>query len=623
MNLSLLADLQKLQDAGNPIPWQVLFYGGPVDSWLDLGSNDGRTHNGCDRSIMTAVELFPESVEKLQALGYREVVHEDIRTAAPRLLAEGRWFERVTATDVIEHIPKADGYKLLADMERIASREIMVMMPIETPELAAEQGFQDFREWGLSQHPDGQRELHDHKSQWKPEDLTALGYQTCVLPNFHGHDGFHFDAFVAVKCVDPADTDKIISQVEQYAASEHSRKEWGYIGRESGAVDPLYLNGPKRIFIGDRVNIAYGSRLEAIDKHQGQRFGGQILIGDGTSAELFLHIGAASRVTIGRDVMIGGHVTILDHDHTWTDYSRPPRYQGLTVSPTTIGDGAWIGEGAFIGKGVSIGEGAIIGAHSVVLRDVPARAVVAGSPARIIKYREPHKGLTSIIIPTINMERAQACIEDIERCTPEPHEIILVDNREGAEYSPLAVVLNENATLGLCVSEKNFGWVGGCNLGLSCAKGDYLLLLNDDVTVSPGWLGRLLGTLDRYPEVGMVGPVTNFAAGPQQVPEGYVVTDHWGETQEVEVLIGFCLLMRREVYERIGGLDERFGLGNFSDNDYSLRAMLQGFKSRIVRDCWVHHEGSVTFRELGIDYSGDLEANKAAFCEKWGIVAED
>ena len=126
-----------------------------------------------------------------------------MRTVCGRLPPRrGRTFERVTATDVIEHIPKADGYKLIEHIERIASREIFLMMPIETPELAATQEFQDFREWGLSQHPDGQRELHDHKSQWTPEDLNALGYQTAVLENFHGHDGFRFDAFVAVKCKD-------------------------------------------------------------------------------------------------------------------------------------------------------------------------------------------------------------------------------------------------------------------------------------------------------------------------------------------------------------------------------------------------------------------------------------
>lgn len=593
MNLTLLADLQTLQDAGNPIPWQILFYPGPADSWLDLGSNDGRTHRGFDRSKITAVEMFEPSVEKLLAGGYAEVIPGDMRTVAASMAQRGRTFERVTATDVIEHIPKADGYKLIADMERIASGHVMIMMPIETPELAASQPFQDFREWGLSQHPDAQRELHDHRSQWSPDDLKALGYQTAVLQNFHGHGGFRFDAFVAVKTVNPAGMDRIITQVEEYGASEPLRQEYGYKGSN---VDPLYLNGPRRMFIGRNVLIGHGARLEAIDKHDGQRFGGQIVIGDGTSMELFAHIGAASRVTIGRDVMIGGHVTILDHDHTWRDPTRPPRYQGLTVAPTTIGDGAWIGEGAFIGKGVNVGAGAIVGAHSVVTRDVPAMAVVAGAPARVLRYREPSRALTSIIIPTINMDRAAACRAAIAACTPEPHEVIVVDN-----------------------SRDNRGWIGGCNEGMAEAKGQYLCLLNDDVTVTPGWLGRMLGTLARYPEVGLVGPVTNYCAGAQIVQEGYDVRDHWGETQEVDVLIGFCLLMRRAVYEQVGGLDERFGIGNFDDNDLLLRARLAGFGARIVRDCWVHHEGHATFRELGVDYGANLAENRAKFCEKWGI----
>jgi acetyltransferase-like isoleucine patch superfamily enzyme len=600
MNLELLADVQRLQDAGNPIPWQVIFYAGRASSWLDLGANDGRTHRGCDRSVMTVVEMFEPSVQTLGCLGYREVIHGDMRCEAEVMAAAGRHFERVTATDVIEHIPKADGYRLIEQMERLASREIMIMMPIETPELAASKEFQDFREWGLSQHPDAQRELHDHKSQWDPEDLNALGYQTAVLENFHGYDGFHFSAFVAVKTKRPEDLERIVSQVTDFGQAGATRGDWGHIGKGSGVNDPLFLNGERRIFLGENVTIGHGARLEAITKYNGERFSGQIVVGDGTSAELFLHIGAAERVTIGRDVMIGGHVVILDHDHTWQDPSRPPRYQGLTVKPTTIGDGAWIGEGAFIGKGVTVGEGAVVGAHSVVTHDVPPYWVVAGAPARWVKDRVRDPDLTSIIMPTINRERAMRCVEAVERCTPEHHQVILVDN-----------------------SVDNLGWVGGVNKGLQQIKADtrYVCLLNDDVEVSEGWLGRMLGTLDRYPDVGVVGPVTDRISGPQQVGESYDPREHWGETIETQRLVGFCLLMRREVVDRVAPdgllLDPRFGLGNFDDDDLCIRVQMAGWKLRIVRDVWVHHEAFASFRELGIDYAANMEANKRAFLEKW------
>ena len=75
-------------------------------------------------------------------------------------------------------------------------------------------------------------------------------------------------------------------------------------------------------------------------------------------------------------------------------------------------------------------------------------AVVAGAPARVINHREPRRALTSIIIPTINLERARAAWTAIDACTPEPHEVIVVDN-----------------------TRDNRGWIGGCNEGLARGEG--------------------------------------------------------------------------------------------------------------------------------------------------------
>jgi len=612
VNINLLATIQRLQDASNPIPWQVIFYAGEAQSWLDLGSNDGRTHRGLDRSRTTAIELFEPSVEKLRQQGFAQVRRADIRDVTRDYASRGVHFERVTAFDVIEHIPKEDGYRVLADMESIASRQIVIMMPIETPELAETQQFKDFREWGLSQHPDAQRELHDHRSQWSPADLRALGYEVAVMQGFHGF----FDAMVGVKCVSSADMELIQGQVAEYEASGPARQAWGYMGQETGVVGPLYINGQKRIFIGDRVTIGWGARLEAITKHNGDRYGGQIVIGDGSSAEMFLHVGAIDRVTIGRDVMIGGHVTILDHDHGWRDAGRPPRWQPLIGAPVTIGDGAWIGEYAFIGKGVTIGEGAIVGAHSVVLRDVPPMAVVAGNPAKIVKWRDiPHE-MTSIIIPTCDgWENLSACVESIERCTPEPYELIIVDN--GSTGQDTLTWLGQLSDVKVIRNDTNRGFAAACNQGLAVARGQYLCLLNDDTEVTPGWLTRLIGTLKRYPDVGIVGPMTDCASGPQGVQPGYDVREHWGQSDDTERLVGFCLLMRREVYDQIGPMDERYGLGNFDEDDYEVTARLAGWHLRMVRDVWIHHKGSQTFKRLGIDYDSLLEHNRALFMEKW------
>src|SRR5205823_955848 len=95
-----------------------------------------------------------------------------------------------------------------------------------------------------------------------------------------------------------------------------------------------------------------------------------------------------------------------------------------------------------------------------------------------------------------------------------------------------------------------------------------------------------------------------------------------GQCGEATRLVGFCLLARREVIEGIGGLDERFGSGNFEDDDFCLRAFCLGFKARIAQDAFVHHAGSQTFRSAKINYQDAMTANWRLFKSKWGIVPD-
>jgi acetyltransferase-like isoleucine patch superfamily enzyme len=96
-------------------------------------------------------------------------------------------------------------------------------------------------------------------------------------------------------------------------------------------------------------------------------------------------ITAIERVVIGRDALIAEHVTIRDQDHDYT-HKRPYRLAGMKVSSINIGDNVWIGAKATITRGVTIGSNAVIGANSVVTHDVPANAVVAGVPAKLVRF---------------------------------------------------------------------------------------------------------------------------------------------------------------------------------------------------------------------------------------------
>jgi O-antigen biosynthesis protein len=133
-----------------------------------------------------------------------------------------------------------------------------------------------------------------------------------------------------------------------------------------------------------------------------------------------------------------------------------------------------------------------------------------------------------------------------------------------------------------------------------------------------------------------VGPMSNFAAPPQlvkdlpycDVAEMHRFARRWREEHRkqwftVPKLSGFCLLMKRAVYEKIGGLDERFGLGLFDDDDLAERARRAGFELAVAHDLFVHHFGSRTFQGNGIDIGKLLDENAQRFAAKWGLADSD
>ncbi len=385
--------MESLHKAGSCLPLQALFYTDGCRSHLDLGSNDGRTLRGLDPATITAVELFGPSVAELRKAGLHDVAQMDVRyfVKVAARMPHSHW-DRVTSFDVIEHLPRADGEELLDQIECIAAREIVIFMPIETPELCATEKWQQFREEGLSLHPDAQRELQDHLSQWSPADFQQRGYLTMFLPNFH-YQGF--GAFFAAKYRDPADQATVLARVQEFARRETPLStgplHWGHLGAGSGVVQPLFVNGAEQMFLGDGVGISYGARLECIREYGGQTYSPALVIGDKTTAEFFLHIGCAEKVVIGRDVMIAGHCSITDHQHGY-DPDRPLHGQPLTVAPVEIQDSVFIGEYVHVLPGVTIGTHSVIGSHSVVTHDIPPYSVAVGIPARVIREVRGERG---------------------------------------------------------------------------------------------------------------------------------------------------------------------------------------------------------------------------------------
>jgi FkbM family methyltransferase len=246
--------------------------------------------------------------------------------------------------------------------------------------------------------------------------------------------------------------------------------------------------------------------------------------------------------------------------------------------------------------------------------------------ARAAAARPNNYGKTSIVILTHNqLAYTRACLDSVRNYTDEPYELILVDN---ASTDGTVKYLRGQPGVTLIENAENRGFPAGCNQGIRAASGEQILLLNNDTVVTTGWLGRLLRALHSDPKVGLSGPCSNYVSGEQQIPIRYDQPAEldgfaweWGKAhdgciEDTDRLVGFCLLFRRELVDRIGLLDERFGIGCFEDDDYCRRARQVGFRAVIARDVFIHHAGSRTFAASGIDFASLLRENEEIYRKK-------
>ena len=220
-----------------------------------------------------------------------------------------------------------------------------------------------------------------------------------------------------------------------------------------------------------------------------------------------------------------------------------------------------------------------------------------------------HKGSLSpklsIIIPVHNQVKyTKMCLESIRLNTSEDYEIIVINN---ASKDATVPYLSQFPDISIIHNKENLGFARSVNQGLSTARGEYLIVLNNDCLVFPGWEQSLMRAA-QIQDVGIIGVMSNFAASPQliriqnkdlnslsQVAQEIREKNH-NSIISVTRIAGLCMLIKRELIDRIGGFDPRFGLGFFEDDDFCLRSILSGYRNVIAQDVFVYHFGSMTFR---------------------------
>jgi GT2 family glycosyltransferase len=257
-------------------------------------------------------------------------------------------------------------------------------------------------------------------------------------------------------------------------------------------------------------------------------------------------------------------------------------------------------------------------------------------------WDEGHRGcvgLTSVVIPVYNQVAfTRACLASIAEHTRAAHETIVVDNASSdgtSEY--LERLSRDGSDLRVITNEANQGFTLAANQGMRAATGDYVVLLNNDTTVTPGWLTGLLHVAESDERIGIVGPRIMkpetglvqtiggliFRKGGVQAPPGQGMPPDSPELQcpfEVQYVEGSCMLIKRAVIDAIGYLDESFAPAYYEDTDYCFRAREAGFRVLYSPYSEIWHHSAVTadaVKQENPEFAAVAHRNDRIFRERW------
>ena len=228
------------------------------------------------------------------------------------------------------------------------------------------------------------------------------------------------------------------------------------------------------------------------------------------------------------------------------------------------------------------------------------------------------KNLLTIVIPTWNnASMLKVCIESLFMHTKYPFEVIIIDNGCDGEVKK-SLPESSSAYIRVIEPEENLGWMKAHNLALESVETPYYCLLNDDVVFIPAqwdFWKKLISHLNE--KVVAVGPGSNFVAGNQSI--------HLTEVSTVcdsSFLIGFCMVIRTDIFKDVGGLDADLPGGD--DLDLSIRLMEKGYVLRVDKSAYLYHWGQSTGKRVhGEDWDSLLsqEITNNALMSKHGVKA--
>lgn len=251
---------------------------------------------------------------------------------------------------------------------------------------------------------------------------------------------------------------------------------------------------------------------------------------------------------------------------------------------------------------------------------------------KVVEINQNKPKVSIILVTYNNLDFTKACLDSMEKFNNYINcEIIVVDNlsQDGTrEY--LVEYERKHSNFKAILHDCNSGFAAGNNIGINESTGEYVILLNNDTVVTPNWIENLIKSFKLDNNIGMIGPRTNNIGNESRLKIHYTNTEQMLEKSydiyyenvhnkyHIPILAFFCVAIKREIIEKIGLLDEAYGIGMFEDDDYCMRVKEQGYKLICADDVFIHHHLGASF-DKNPEWKEQLfKKNKAIYESRWG-----
>lgn len=237
--------------------------------------------------------------------------------------------------------------------------------------------------------------------------------------------------------------------------------------------------------------------------------------------------------------------------------------------------------------------------------------------------------MIDIIIPVYGaLPQTKRCISSIFDNSGNEFRLIIVDDRESDYVSErLNELYGNNTKIVLIKNDNNLGFIKSANIGLNheidSYKEDFKIILNSDTYVTKGWLDKFKRCYQSCSQIGIACPASNNAENLSlQIPQGYNVetfnqllgTQSVKEYPDITTAVGYCMSIKTEIIQELGGFDEIFGLGYGEESDLHYKALCRGYRSVLIPDCFVYHESHASFSEKKLK---QVQMNRPIFDSRW------